>query len=85
MSIDEACYLAIKASEIGKKGETFILDMGKPVKIIDLANKIIKESGKNVKIKMIKPREGEKITEEIMTEDERERAIKKDKFWILRR
>ena len=84
MSIDEACYLAITASEMGKDGETFILDMGKPIKIIDLANKIIKESGKDVKIKMIKPREGEKLTEDIMTESEKEQAIKKDKFWILK-
>jgi len=84
MSIEEACALVIKAAEIGKGGEIFILDMGKPVKIIDLAKKIMKEARSEVPIKITGVKQGEKLTEELMTPEEKLRAIKKDKFWIIK-
>jgi len=77
MSIPEACQLVIKASEIGKSGETLILDMGEPVKIIDMAKRF------SDNIKIIGAKQGEKLNEELMTENEKEKAIKKDKYWII--
>lgn len=84
MSICEACELVIEASKVGKGGEIFILDMGKPIKIMDLATKIIKESGRDIKIMIIGAKQGEKLTEELMTEDEKKIAIKKDKFYVIK-
>ena len=80
MTIEEAVELVIKAAEEGKPGDLLVLDMGKQVKIIDIAKKILEES--RGKIKIIGARPGEKLTERLLTEDEEKRAIKKDKFWI---
>lgn len=84
MTIQEACSLVIKASEIGNGGEIFILDMGKRVKLIDLAHKILGELRTEGKIIITGIKEGEKLIEELMTEEEKSRAVKKDKFWIIR-
>ena len=84
MTIKEACSLVIKAGEQGKGGETFILDMGNPVKIKDLAEKIVKETGRDIPIKVIGIRPQEKLTAELMTLEEKGRAVKKGKFWIIR-
>lgn len=83
MTIPEAVDLVIKAGKIGKGGETFILDMGKPVKILDLAKEILKKSGKDVGVKLIGVRPGETMTEKLMTEEEEKKAIKKGQFYIL--
>ncbi len=83
MTIEEACELVIKAAEIGKPGEIFILDMGKPVNVLQLAKDILKKSGKDLEIKMIGARPGEKMSEQLMNKEEERLVIKKDKFYIL--
>lgn len=67
MLISEACELVLQAGAIGKGGEVFILDMGEPVKIVDLATKMIKLSGKDtIEIEFTGLRAGEKIYEELL-------------------
>ena len=66
MSMEEAIDLILKAAKLGKGGEIFILDMGKQIKIIDLAKKMIAESGKNIEIVFTEPRPGEKLSEELL-------------------
>jgi FlaA1/EpsC-like NDP-sugar epimerase len=70
MTIPEACQLVLEAGAMGNGGEIFIFDMGKPVKIIDLANKMIRLAGfipdKDIKIKIIGLRPGEKLYEELL-------------------
>ena len=74
MTIPEACQLVLQAGAFGKGGEIFIFDMGKPVKIIDLANKMIKLSGltpgKEIEIKVTGLRPGEKLYEELLNDSE---------------
>ena len=70
MLIPEACELVLQAASIGKGGELFILDMGEPVKIVDLAKKMIELSGKDeVKIQYSGIRPGEKLYEELLIND----------------
>lgn len=83
MTIPEACSLIIKAAEVGDPSQVYILDMGEPVNILDLAEQILQKSGKNLGIKMIGMRPGETLDEKLMTEDEERMAVKKDNFWIL--
>ena len=66
MLIPEACKLVLQAASIAKGGELFILDMGKAVKIKDLAQKMIDLSGKNLDIEYIGLRAGEKLYEELL-------------------
>jgi FlaA1/EpsC-like NDP-sugar epimerase len=67
MLIPEACELTLQAGAIGKGGELFILDMGEPIKIVDLAKKMIELSGKkNIKIEFTGLRAGEKLYEELL-------------------
>ncbi|AFL69134.1 UDP-N-acetylglucosamine 4,6-dehydratase (configuration-retaining) [Sulfurospirillum barnesii] len=67
MLIPEACELVLQTGAIGKSGELFILDMGEPVKIVDLAQKMIELSGKNdIAIEFIGLRAGEKLYEELL-------------------
>lgn len=69
MLIPEACKLVLEAGTKGNGGEIFVFDMGKPVKIIDLAKRMIALSGaKNVEIKITGLREGEKLYEEVLNE-----------------
>lgn len=69
MLIPEACELVLQAGAIGSGGEIFILDMGEPVKIVDLAQKMIDLSGrKELKIEFIGLRPGEKLYEELLTD-----------------
>lgn len=70
MLIPEACELVLQAGAIGKNGELFILDMGKPIKIVDLAQKMIDLSGKvGIKIEFTGLRPGEKLYEELLLDD----------------
>jgi len=69
MLIPEACKLVLQAAAIAKGGELFILDMGEPVKIKDLAQKMIDLSGKNLKIEYVGLRAGEKLYEELLISD----------------
>lgn len=71
MLIPEACKLVLEAGTKGRGGEIFIFDMGKPVKIADLARKMIYLSGaKNVKIVYTGLRDGEKLYEEVLNDEE---------------
>lgn len=74
MTIPEAVQLVIQAGAMGKGGEVFVLDMGKPVKIVDLARDMIKLSGFNpdseIKIEFTGLRPGEKLYEELLTAEE---------------
>jgi len=70
MLIPEACELVLQAGAIGTGGEIFILDMGEPIKIVDLANKMIELSGKsNIEIEFTGLRPGEKLYEELLIDD----------------
>ena len=71
MLISEACKLVLEAGTHGNGGEIFVFDMGEPVRIADLANRMILLSGaKNVEIKYVGLREGEKLYEEVLNENE---------------
>ena len=71
MLIPEACKLVLEAGTMGKGGEIFVFDMGKPVKIVDLAKRMISLSGaKDVKIEFSGLRDGEKLYEEVLNEKE---------------
>jgi FlaA1/EpsC-like NDP-sugar epimerase len=74
MTIPEACQLVLEAGYMGKGGEIFIFDMGKSVKIIDLAKKMIRLSGltlgKDIQIVYTGLRPGEKIFEELLNDNE---------------
>ncbi len=71
MLIPEACKLVIEAGTMGKGGEIFVFDMGKPVKIVDLAKRMIKLSGaQNIEIKYTGLRDGEKLYEEVLNDSE---------------
>jgi FlaA1/EpsC-like NDP-sugar epimerase len=70
MLIPEACELVLQAASIGKGGEIFILDMGEPIKIADLAKKMIELSGqKEIEIVFTGLRPGEKLYEELLIDD----------------
>ena len=70
MLIPEACELVLQAASIGKGGEIFILDMGEPIKIVDLAKKMIELSGReNIQIEYCGLRPGEKLYEELLIND----------------
>lgn len=71
MLIPEACRLVLEAGTMGKGGEIFVFDMGEPVKIVDLARRMIALSGaKNVEIEFTGLREGEKLYEELLSTKE---------------
>ena len=71
MLIPEACKLVLEAGTMGHGGEIFVFDMGKPVKIVDLAKRMIKLSGaKNIEIKFTGLRDGEKLYEEVLNDKE---------------
>ena len=74
MTIPEACQLVLEASVMGDGGEIFVFDMGKSIKINDLAKKMIKLSGlelnKDIKISITGLRPGEKMYEELLSNDE---------------
>ena len=70
MLIPEACELVLQAGAIGTGGEIFILDMGEPIKIVDLAKKMIELSGKkDIKIEFSGLRPGEKLYEELLIDE----------------
>ena len=71
MLIPEACRLVIEAGTIGQGGEIYVFDMGQPVKIVDLAKRMIKLSGaRNVEIVFTGLRDGEKLYEEVLNNEE---------------
>lgn len=71
MLIPEACKLVLEAGTIGKGGEIFVFDMGQPVRIVDLAKRMIALSGaKNIEIRFTGLRDGEKLYEEVLNDKE---------------
>jgi FlaA1/EpsC-like NDP-sugar epimerase len=80
MSIPDAVKLVIRASEIPNGGQTIILDMGEQRFIKDVA----KELFPNSKLRRIGAKDGEKLEEELMTTEEKQRAIKQEEFFIIK-
>ena len=83
MTIPEACQLVLEAGSMGKGGEIYIFDMGSPVKIVDLAQKMIALSGRTeVKIEFTGLRHGEKLYEELLNVKENTKPTSHDKIMI---
>ncbi|WP_299518418.1 nucleoside-diphosphate sugar epimerase/dehydratase, partial [uncultured Flavobacterium sp.] len=86
MTIPEACQLVLEAGAMGNGGEIFIFDMGKPVKIIDLAKKMIRLAGftpdKDIKIKIVGLRPGEKLYEELLNNSAKNLPTHHEKIMI---
>lgn len=86
MTIPEACQLVLEAGSMGNGGEIYIFDMGKPVKIIDLAKKMIKLAGftpdRDIKIKIVGLRPGEKLYEELLNDTSKTLPTYHDKIMI---
>ena len=86
MTIPEACILVIEAGTMGQGGEIFVFDMGKPVKIADLARKVISLAGKkpdiDIKIVFTGLRPGEKLYEELLNNAENTRPTYHEKIMI---
>jgi FlaA1/EpsC-like NDP-sugar epimerase len=89
MTIPEASQLVLQAGAIGQGGEIFVLDMGQPVKILDLAEEMIRHAGKrphdDIAIEFTGVRAGEKLFEELATDDEKTRPTShaKIRVWQL--
>jgi FlaA1/EpsC-like NDP-sugar epimerase len=88
MTIPEACQLILQAGAMGKGGEIFILDMGTPIKIYDMARDLIRLSGfepdVDIKIEYIGLRPGEKLYEELITEGENIVPTRHEKIMVLK-
>ena len=88
MTIPEACQLVLEAGAMGNGGEIFIFDMGAPVKIIDLAKKMIRLAGfipeKDIKIKIIGLRPGEKLYEELLNDNSKSIPTHNSKIMIAK-
>jgi FlaA1/EpsC-like NDP-sugar epimerase len=88
MTIPEAAQLVLQASGQGKNGEIYILDMGEPVKILELARDLIKLSGLepdvDIPIVFSGMRPGEKLFEELMTQDEQTASTNHEKIFVAR-
>ena len=83
MTIPEACQLVLEAGAMGKGGEIYIFDMGKPVKILDLAKRMIRLSGmKNIKVEFTGLRHGEKLYEELLSKAEHTKPTHHEKIMI---
>ena len=82
MTIPEAVQLVLVSGAIGKGGEIFVLDMGEPVKIVDLAKKMISLSGKDIKIEFIGLRPGEKLYEELLMDEEGIKTTEKERIHV---
>ena len=83
MTIPEACRLVLEAGSMGNGGEIFIFDMGKPVKIVDLARRMISLSGRtDVKIEFTGLRHGEKLYEELLNVKELTKPTYHEKIMI---
>ena len=88
MTIPEAARLVLQAQAIGKPGDIFVLEMGEPVKIVDLARKMIALSGVPADIEFVGLRPGEKLHEALITDDEsllptnREKILRVDRVTV---
>ena len=88
MSTSEACLLVMQAGAMGEGGEVFVLDMGEPIKIVDLAREMIRLSGfepdAEIPIVFTHPKPGEKFFEDILTAEEGTIATQHQKIFIAR-
>ena len=88
MTIPESCKLILQAGALGEGGEIFILDMGTPIKIVDMARDLIRRSGfkpdVDIEIKFIGLRPGEKLHEELITEGEGIVRTPYEKIFVLK-
>lgn len=88
MTIPEAVQLVMQAAAIGNGGEVFVLDMGEPVKIMDLARTLIRLNGlepdRDIQIVITGRRPGEKLYEEVLTAEEGTEATKHDRIFAAR-
>ena len=85
MTIPEACRLVLEAGSMGRGGEIYIFDMGQPVKIVDLARKMISLSGRTgIKIEFTGLRHGEKLYEELLATSENTIATDHEKIMIAK-
>jgi FlaA1/EpsC-like NDP-sugar epimerase len=75
MTVPEACQLVIQAGAIGREGEVLVFDMGEPVRILDMAERLVFQSGKDIDIVFTGLRRGEKLHEVLF--GERERGIRR--------
>ncbi len=86
MTIPEACRLVLEAASFGKSGEIYVFDMGSPVKIADLARRMIEMAGfepdKEIKIEYIGLRPGEKLYEELLNDTEKTMPTQNDKITV---
>ena len=83
MLIPEACKLVLEAGTMGKGGEIFVFDMGAPVRIVDLAKRMIKLSGaQDIEIKFTGLRDGEKLYEEVLNDAEQTKPTHHPKIMI---
>lgn len=84
MTISEACQLVLQAGSMGEGGEIFIFDMGEPVKILDLAKRMIRLSGlqNKIKIEFSGLRHGEKLYEELLSSAEHAKPTDNDKIMV---
>ena len=87
MTIPEAVQLVLQASVLGKKGEVFVLDMGEPIKIMDLARDLIELSGyqvgRDIDIAITGLRPGEKLREELFSDDEALAPTEHEKILVV--
>ncbi len=88
MAIPEAAQLVIQAGAFARGGEIFILDMGQPIKILDLAQNMIRLSGfepnEDIPIEFVGPRPGEKLFEELLLSEEGMEKTKNDKIYVAK-
>ena len=88
MTIPEACSLVLKTGGVGKNGISYLLDMGEPIKILDIAEQIIRISGfepyKDIDIQFIGMRKGERMEEPLWTEQEDPQPTKYNKILQLK-
>ncbi len=88
MTIPEAVQLVLQAAAMGKGGEIFLLDMGRPINIMELANQMIRLAGyepdKEIPITLIGPRPGEKLTEKLISDDEIKEPTSYEKIHSIR-
>ena len=88
MSVSEASQLILQAGALGQGGEVFVLDMGEPLRILDIANELIRLSGYepelDIPINFIGPRPGEKKVEELVLDSEMLDSTRHDKIFVLK-
>ena len=88
MFLSEAAALLLQAGAIGKGGEIFMLDMGEQIKIVDIAKNLISlsglEPGRDIEIKFVGLREGEKLKEDMLLEKEKANVTRHNKIFITK-